>query len=124
MAHRRAQAAAGDLYQLVQRLLAHICERELHVLAVERGRALSKEADTPVSLALAAWSSAVSLCASGHYDEALGLPMLARRACDHCSKPAQLQLWGRMAHCSLRQPPRTAWPVGRVTPFAAWTLRR
>lgn len=62
---RRAQAATGDLYRLVQRLLAHICEPELHALAVERGRAMSEAADTPLALAHAAWSSSVSLCASG-----------------------------------------------------------
>ncbi|MPZ93278.1 MAG: helix-turn-helix domain-containing protein [Actinobacteria bacterium] len=70
---RRAQAATGDLYRLVQRLLAHICEPELHALAVERGRAMSENADTPLSLALAAWSSSVSLCASGHFDDAARL---------------------------------------------------
>ncbi len=70
---RLAKAAAGDLYRLVQRLLAHICEPELHALAVERGRALSEDADEPMSLALAAWSSSVSLCASGHYDDAARL---------------------------------------------------
>lgn len=70
---RRAQAATGDLYRLVQRILAHICEPELHALAVERGRAMSENADTRLSLALAAWSSSVSLCASGHYDDAARL---------------------------------------------------
>ncbi|MFE3442547.1 multiprotein-bridging factor 1 family protein [Nocardia sp. NPDC059180] len=70
---RRAGAAAGDLYRLVQRLLAHICEPELHALAVERGRAMSEEADTPLARASAAWSSAVSLCASGHYEDAVQL---------------------------------------------------
>lgn len=70
---RRAKAATGDLYRLVQRLLAHICEPELHALAVERGRAMSEDADTPHSLALAAWSSSVSLCASGFYDDAARL---------------------------------------------------
>lgn len=70
---RRARAATGDLYRLVQRLLAHICEPELHALAVERGRAMSEDADTPHSLALAAWSSSVSLCASGFYDDAARL---------------------------------------------------
>jgi len=72
-ARRRCQSAAADLYRLVQRLLAHICEPELHALAVERGRALSEEADTPMSLAQAAWASSVGLCASGHYDEAARL---------------------------------------------------
>lgn len=57
----------------MQRLLAHICEPELHALAVERGRAMSENADTPLSLALAAWSSSVSRCASGHYDDAARL---------------------------------------------------
>jgi transcriptional regulator with XRE-family HTH domain len=76
---RRAQAATGDLYRLVQRLLAHICEPELHALAVERGRAMSEAADTPLSLAHAAWSSAVSLCASGHYDDAARLAELGVR---------------------------------------------
>jgi transcriptional regulator with XRE-family HTH domain len=70
---RRAQAATGDLYRLVQRLLAHICEPELHALAVERGRAMSEAADTPLALAHAAWSSSVSLCASGYYEVAAQL---------------------------------------------------
>ncbi|TLF82460.1 XRE family transcriptional regulator [Nocardia cyriacigeorgica] len=70
---RRAGAAAGDLYRLVQRLLAHICEPELHALAVERGRVMSEEADTPLARASATWSSAVSLCASGHYEDAVQL---------------------------------------------------
>lgn len=39
-AHRRCRSAAGELYRLVQRLLAHICESDLHALAVERGRAV------------------------------------------------------------------------------------
>ena len=72
-ARRQCRSAAGDLYRLVQRLLAHICEPELHALAVERGRALSEEADTPLSLAQAAWASSVGLCASGHYDDAARL---------------------------------------------------
>lgn len=70
---RACRAAAGDLYRLVQRLLAHICEPELHTLAVERGRALSEEADDPLSLANAAWASSVGLCASGHFGEAAEL---------------------------------------------------
>ncbi|MBA2321652.1 MAG: helix-turn-helix domain-containing protein [Deltaproteobacteria bacterium] len=70
---RQCRSAAGDLYRLVQRLLAHICEPELHAMAVERGRALSEDADTPTSLAQATWSSSVSLCASGHYDIAARL---------------------------------------------------
>jgi len=72
-ARRRCRSAAADLYRLVQRLLAHICEPELHALAVERGRALSEDADTPMSLAQATWSSSVGLCASGHYDIAARL---------------------------------------------------
>ncbi|MEV3965922.1 helix-turn-helix transcriptional regulator [Nocardia sp. NPDC050193] len=70
---RCARAATGDLYRLVQRLLAHICEPELHALAVERGRAMSEDADTPIALASAAWSSAVSYCAAGQYDFAIQL---------------------------------------------------
>lgn len=70
---RHSRSAAADLYRLVQRLLAHICEPELHSLAVERGRALSEEADSPMSLALAAWASSVGLCASGYYAEAAHL---------------------------------------------------
>jgi hypothetical protein len=70
---RRCRSAAADLYRLVQRLLAHICEPELHALAVERGRALSEDADTPMSLAQAAWASSVGLCAGGHYDDAARL---------------------------------------------------
>lgn len=45
----------------------------LHALAVERGRAFSEEADTPRSLAEAAWASSVGLCAAGHYDAAAWL---------------------------------------------------
>ncbi|WP_142058829.1 helix-turn-helix domain-containing protein [Pseudonocardia kunmingensis] len=70
---RRCRAATGDLYRLVQRLLAHIREPELHALAVERGRAFSEDADTPLALAEAAWASAVGLCAAGHYDDAVAL---------------------------------------------------
>lgn len=70
---RRCRSAAADLYRLVQRLLAHICESELHALAVERGRALSEDADTPLSLAQAAWASSVGLSAAGHYDVAAHL---------------------------------------------------
>lgn len=70
---RRCQSVTADLYRLVQRLLAHICEPELHALALERGRALSEEADTPMSLAQAAWASSVGLCASGHHDDAANL---------------------------------------------------
>lgn len=73
-AQRRAcRTAAGDLYRLVQRLLAHICEPELHALAVERGRAFSEEADTAQSIAEAAWSSSVALCAAGHHEDAAAL---------------------------------------------------
>ena len=68
---RRAQAATGDLYRLVQRLLAHIAEPELHALAVERGRAMSEAADMPSALALAAWSSAIAVSAQGYFDEAV-----------------------------------------------------
>ncbi len=69
-ARRRAQALLGDVYRLVQRFLAHISEPELHVLAVERGRSYSEAADRPYSLALAAWSSAISASASGHFEDA------------------------------------------------------
>lgn len=72
-ARRQCQSATADLYRLVQRLLAHICEPELHAQAVERGRALSEDADTPLSLAQAAWSSSIGLCASGHFDAAVRL---------------------------------------------------
>lgn len=73
VARRRYRASAADLYRLVQRLLAHISEPALHALAVERGRALSEDADTAMSLAQAAWSSSVGLCASGYYDDAAQL---------------------------------------------------
>lgn len=65
---RQCRSVTADLYRLVQRLLAHICEPELHALAVERGRALSEETDTPMSLAQATWASSVDFCAAGHYD--------------------------------------------------------
>jgi hypothetical protein len=68
---RRARAVTGELYRLVQRLLAHIAEPQLHALAVERGRAMSEAADTPNALALAAWSSAIAVSAMGDFDEAV-----------------------------------------------------
>ncbi|MFE7115833.1 helix-turn-helix domain-containing protein [Streptomyces sp. NPDC057654] len=68
---RVAHAAAADLYRLVQRLLAHICEPELYWLALDRGRAHSEEADNPVSLALAAWSTAIGQRAAGFGEEAV-----------------------------------------------------
>jgi transcriptional regulator with XRE-family HTH domain len=94
---RRAMSATGDLYRLVQRLLAHICEPEPHALAVERGRAMSEDADTPLSLALAAWSSSVALCASGHYDDAIRLAdagtLLLAPLLDEAG-PTNSQVWG------------------------------
>lgn len=68
---RIAQAAAGSLYRLVQRLLAHVAEPELHAVAVERGRAMSESSDLPNALALAAWSSAIAVSAMGYFDEAV-----------------------------------------------------
>ncbi|MFC4560397.1 multiprotein-bridging factor 1 family protein [Nocardiopsis mangrovi] len=68
---RAAHAATADLYRLVQRHLAHICEPELYWLAVDRGRAHSEEADDPLSLASAAWSLAIGQRASGYPDEAI-----------------------------------------------------
>ncbi|MFF0265222.1 helix-turn-helix domain-containing protein [Kribbella sp. NPDC004536] len=107
-AHRRqAQAAAGDLYRLVQRLLAHISEPQLHAVAVERGRAMSESADTRLSVTLAAWSSAVSLSASGYYDEAAHLadtgvetlgPTLAKPTVEALGILGSLQLEAAAAH--------------------------
>ena len=68
---RAAHAATADLYRLVQRLLAHICEPELYWLALDRGRSHSEEADNPLSLALAAWSTAIGQRAAGFSDEAV-----------------------------------------------------
>ncbi|WP_301312729.1 helix-turn-helix domain-containing protein [Promicromonospora umidemergens] len=68
---RAAHAATADLYRLVQRLLAHISEPELYWLALDRGRSHSEEADDPVALALAAWSTAIGQRAGGFTDEAV-----------------------------------------------------
>lgn len=68
---REAHAAASDLYRLVQRLLAHICEPELYWVALDRGRAHSEEADDPMSLALAAWSTAIGQRSAGFAEEAV-----------------------------------------------------
>ncbi|WP_431041493.1 helix-turn-helix domain-containing protein [Streptomyces sp. P1-3] len=68
---RNAHAATADLYRLVQRLLAHISEPELYWLALDRGRAHSEEADNPVSLALAAWSTAIGQRAAGFGEDAV-----------------------------------------------------
>lgn len=105
---RRCRSAAADLYRLVQRLLAHICEPELHALAVERGRALSEDADTPMSLAQATWASSVGLCASGHYAAAAqladdGVAALMRSCGDDLTPAAMgtvgaLQLEAAAAH--------------------------
>lgn len=97
---RQSRSAAADLYRLVQRLLAHICEPELHALAVERGRALSEDADTPMSLAQAAWASSVGLCASGHFAAAArladcGIAELLR-ACGDNVPPAALGTIGAL----------------------------
>ncbi|WP_165555796.1 helix-turn-helix domain-containing protein [Kribbella pittospori] len=104
---RQAQAAAGDLYRLVQRLLAHISEPELHAVAVERGRAMSESADTRLSVTLAAWSSSVSLSASGYFDEAAHLadvgvrtlaPVLAKPTPEVLGVLGALQLEAAAAH--------------------------
>ncbi len=71
MERRIAQASTGNLYRLVQRLLAHVAEPELHAVAVERGRAMSESSDLPNALALAAWSSAIAVSAMGYFDEAV-----------------------------------------------------
>jgi hypothetical protein len=107
-ARRHCRSAGADLYRLVQRLLAHICEPELHALAVERGRALSEDADTPMSLAQAAWSSSVGLCAAGHYEAAArladrGAAALLRSCADDLTPAAMgtlgaLQLEAAAAH--------------------------
>jgi DNA-binding XRE family transcriptional regulator len=68
---RAAHAATADLYRLVQRLLAHISEPELYWLALDRGRAHSEDADDPVTLALAAWSTAIGQRAAGYADDAV-----------------------------------------------------
>lgn len=71
VARRTAHATTADLYRLVQRLLAHICEPELYWLALDRGRAHSEEADDPTALALAAWSTAIGQRAAGFAAEAV-----------------------------------------------------
>ncbi|MDT3398401.1 helix-turn-helix domain-containing protein [Streptomyces sp. B1866] len=68
---RAAHAVTANLYRLVQRLLAHICEPELYWLALDRGRGHSEEADSPVALALAAWSMAIGQRAAGYAEEAV-----------------------------------------------------
>ncbi|MGH3565477.1 MAG: helix-turn-helix domain-containing protein [Pseudonocardia sp.] len=99
-ARRQCRSAAGELYRLVQRLLAHICESKLHALAVERGRALSEDADTPKSLAEAAWASSVGLCAAGHYDVAARLADAAAvallRSCGDDPPPAAMGTVGAL----------------------------
>ena len=104
---RRAQALLGHVYRLVQRFLAHISEPDLHALAVERGRSYSEAADQPYSLALAAWSSAISASALGHFDEAarvaaLGArilePSLKRNGADDLGAYGALQLESAAAH--------------------------
>jgi len=69
--HRVAQAAMGDLYRLVQRLLAHISEPELYWLALDRARAASEAADNPISLALGAWTVSIGQRAAGFVEDAV-----------------------------------------------------
>lgn len=99
-ARRQCITATAEMYRLVQRLLAHICEPELHALAVERGRALSEEADSPMSLAQAAWSSSVGLCASGQYAAAAELAdrgvALLTRSCRDDPSPEVLGTVGAL----------------------------
>ncbi len=120
---RCCRAAAADLYRLVQRFLAHLCEPELHTLAVERGRALSEEADTARSLAEAAWASSVGLCASGHYNDAAQLAdrgaTALLRSCADAPSPAEM---ARSARCSSKLPPRMGSPAARATRGTTWTL--
>lgn len=68
---RTAHAATGDLYRLVQRTIAHVCEPELWWVAIDRDRNHSEEADQPLALALAAWSTAIGQRAGGFAEEAV-----------------------------------------------------
>ncbi|MFE6056760.1 helix-turn-helix domain-containing protein [Kitasatospora sp. NPDC056446] len=68
---RQAQAAMGDLYRLVQRMLAHICEPELYWIALDRARAAGEDADQPLSLALGAWTVSIGQRAAGFTEEAV-----------------------------------------------------
>lgn len=70
-AQREAQAAAGDLYRLVQRHLAHISEAELYWLALDRSRSYSEQADDAVSLALGAWTVSIGQRAAGYVEDAV-----------------------------------------------------
>lgn len=70
-ARRRAHAATSDLYRLVQRHLAHISEAELYWTAVDRGTFHAEEADDPLTLALAAWSTAIGQRATGFPEDAV-----------------------------------------------------
>ncbi|MGL5857563.1 MAG: helix-turn-helix domain-containing protein [Angustibacter sp.] len=96
---RRAQAVTGELYRLVQRVLAHVAEPRLHALAVERGRAMSEAADTPHALALAAWSSAIAMSALGDFDEAVRIAKAgacAVQARIEFGAPAMLGIYGAL----------------------------
>ena len=100
-AQRMAQAATGDLYRLVQRLLAHISEPELYWLALDRSRSASEAADDPVSLALGAWTVSIGQRAAGFMEDAvrtaeLGMtvirPHLADGGVDELAAYGQLNL--------------------------------
>ncbi|GAB3159237.1 hypothetical protein GCM10027059_05140 [Myceligenerans halotolerans] len=96
---RAAHAATADGYRLVQRLLAHICEPELYWLAVDRGRNHSEEADSPLSLALAAWSTAIGQRAAGYSEEAVqtdeaGMALLRAQLEDEA--PEVLSVYGSL----------------------------
>lgn len=97
---RRACAANADLYRLTQRFLAHISPPALHELAVERGRRYSEEADSPLQLACAAWSSSVSASAMGEFDEAIRIAETGSRALTpylDAAAPEVTALYGSLA---------------------------
>ncbi|GAA0660177.1 hypothetical protein GCM10010193_08880 [Kitasatospora atroaurantiaca] len=104
---RTAYAAMGDLYRLVQRMLAHISEPELYWMALDRARDASENADEPVSLALGAWTVSIGQRAAGFYEEAvktaeMGMalvrPMLETGGADVLAAYGQLNLQAACTH--------------------------
>jgi transcriptional regulator with XRE-family HTH domain len=97
---RDAWATMSDLYRLVQRLLAHVGAAELYWMALDRQRMAAEQADRPLSLAAACWSSAQGLRSTGYVEEALradehGLALLAPQV--EAGNPDVLSAYGRLA---------------------------
>jgi transcriptional regulator with XRE-family HTH domain len=97
---RDAWETMSELYRLVQRLLAHIGSSELYWMALDRQRIAAEQADRPLSLAAAVWSSAQGLRSVGYVDEAVQADASAMAMLEpmlEAAQPDVLSAYGRLA---------------------------